>query len=148
MWELARRVRGAECDTAYFYLLWCREFAQTSVVATVDNQVVGFVLGYLRQDVPGTLVVWQVGSDPSCPVFGVRSRMLNEIIDRQVARGCRFVETTVTAREVETIRGVRRLAGQRAARVAKQVLFEADRFPDGHAAEMVYIIGPLEAVRH
>lgn len=147
IWTLARNSEIVDSNPAYFYLLWCHEFANTSIVATVDDQVMAFLLGYLRQDLPDTLVVWQAGVDPAYRVFGLRLRMLNEVIDRNVDRGVHFFETTVTRDDKAIIRVVERFARQRAARVVKQILFDADHFPDEHAAEILYCVGPLPVDR-
>ncbi len=147
IWELARNSEIVDSNPAYFYLLWCHEFANTSIVATVDDQVMAFLLGYLRQDLPDTLVVWQAGVDPAYRVFGLRLCMLNEVIDRNVDRGVNFFETTAGLDDKAIIRVVERFACQRAARVVKQILFGADQFPDEHATEMLYSVGPFSADR-
>lgn len=147
IWELARNSEMVDSNPAYFYLLWCHEFANTSIVATVDDHVVAFLLGYLRQDLPDTLVVWQAGVDPAYRVFGLRLRMLNEVIDSNVDRGVHWFETTATRDDKAIIRAVERFARQRAARVVKQILFGADHFPDEHATEILYSVGPFPAGR-
>jgi L-2,4-diaminobutyric acid acetyltransferase len=48
LWRLARDSRVLDLNSSYAYLLWCRDFAATSVVAKVDGNVVGFVTGYVR----------------------------------------------------------------------------------------------------
>ncbi len=147
IWELARNSEMVDSNPVYFYLLWCHEFADTSIVATVDDQVMAFLLGYLRPGLPDTLVVWQAGVEPACRVFGLRLRMLNEVIDRNVDRGVHFFETTATPDDEVIISVVERFAHQRAARIVKQILFGADQFPDEHATEILYSVGPFPAGR-
>ena len=41
LWRIARDSQKLDLNTPYAYLLWCRDFADTSVVAKVDGQPVG-----------------------------------------------------------------------------------------------------------
>src|SRR5690606_9693805 len=63
MWRLARDSGALDLNTSYAYLLFARDFARTCRVAVVENEVVGFVLGYRRPDEPETLFVWQIAVD-------------------------------------------------------------------------------------
>src|SRR5690606_40282301 len=58
-WRLAEATGVLDVNSRYAYLLWCRDFAATSVVARRDDDVVGFVTGFRRPDEPSTLVVWR-----------------------------------------------------------------------------------------
>jgi L-2,4-diaminobutyric acid acetyltransferase len=51
-------------NSPYAYLLWCRDFATTSVIAHLDGRPAGFLIGYLRPDQPTTVMVWQAAVDP------------------------------------------------------------------------------------
>lgn len=145
IWRIARDAERLDSNPAYFYLLWCHEFANTSVVATVHEKLAGFLLGFVRQEAPDTLFVWQVGVDPSCPVFGLRLRMLNEVIDRNLGCGVNFVETTATAGDKVFNRLARRVSRQRGARLVKRAQFDSTQFAKGRAIEIIFSIGPLVA---
>ena len=68
IWRIARDSRTLDLNSSYSYLLWCRDFAGTSVVARdAGGEPVGFVTGYFRPERPHTLVVWQVAVDASQP---------------------------------------------------------------------------------
>ena len=43
LWELARDSGGLDLNSPYSYLLWCRDFAATSVAARSGDEVVGFI---------------------------------------------------------------------------------------------------------
>ena len=45
LWEIARDSKVLDLNSSYAYLLWCRDFSATSIVAEVDGRVVGFVSG-------------------------------------------------------------------------------------------------------
>src|SRR4051812_21947835 len=64
IWRIARDSEVLDLNSSYSYLLWCRDFAATSVVARgSDGEPVAFVTGYVRPDRPEALVVWQVAVD-------------------------------------------------------------------------------------
>ena len=113
----------------------------------MGDRLAGFLLGYVRQEVPGTLVVWQEMVDPAHRVFGLRLRMLNEVIDRNLPRGVNFVETTATPGDKAVNRVAHRISRQRDARLVKRVLFGSAQFPDGHAMEILFSIGPFSSLR-
>src|SRR5918992_4737152 len=81
-WRLAAATGVLDVNSRYAYLLWCRDFAATSVVARHDGSVVGFVTGFRRPEEPSTLVVWQVGVDAAVRGQGVAAAMLDALFDR------------------------------------------------------------------
>ena len=93
LWRLARDSQVLDLNASYAYLLWCRDFAGTSVVATVDGEPAGFVTGYRRPDDPGVLMVWQVAVDEAHRGRGLARRMLHDLVDRV---GAPYLETTIT----------------------------------------------------
>lgn len=134
-----------DVNSSYVYLLWCRDFARSSVVARVDGEVVGFVTGYLRPDAPDTLVVWQVAVDASQRGGGVAAKLLGNLLDRVLMRGVRYLETTITADNAASIKLFSALARDRSAELACTELFTPQLFPDAHDAEDLYRIGPFAA---
>ena len=78
LWRMARDSQVLDLNSSYAYLLWSRDFAETSIMATVDGEPVGFITGYMRPGEPGTLMVWQVAVDDE-----FRGRKLaGEMLDR------------------------------------------------------------------
>lgn len=145
-WRLAKESGTLDLNSAYSYLLWCRDFAGTSAVArTADGEAVGFVTGFLRPDRPGTLLVWQVAVDSAQRGRGLAARMLDALTARVAAEhGLTTVETTITPGNTASERLFTSYAARHDARVEREVLFGTDQFPDGpHDPEVLYRIGPL-----
>lgn len=142
LWEIARDSGALDLNSSYAYLLWCHDFADTSVVARDGDDVIGFVTGYLRPSSPDTLMVWQVAVDPASRGRGVGGRLLDGLLDR-LAPAVRYLETTVTQDNVASNRMFRALAGRRAAGIDSTPLFRPADFPDRHETEFRYRIGPL-----
>jgi len=145
MWQMAG-ANGLDVNSPYHYLVFCRDFADTSVVATVGTEPVGFVTGYRRPDEPETVFVWQVAVATDARRRGVALAMLTDVCDRLRPAGVRYVEATVTPSNEASMALFRSLARTSAAAVEESVLFGADRFPAGadHEEEVLVRIGPFD----
>ncbi len=137
---MARDSRVLDLNASYAYLLWCRDFAATSIVATVEDRPAGFVTGYQRPDRPDILMVWQVAVDEEHRGLGIAARMLHELAERVRPAA---LETTITADNEASIALFSRFAHDHGAELAREPLFEPALFPDGHDAELLFRIGPL-----
>lgn len=145
LWRMARDSKKLDLNSSYAYLLWCQDFADTSVVARLDGEPVGFVIGYRKQSAPDTAVVWQVAVDERARGRGLGGQMLDAMYGELVTRGVEWLETTITADNAASIALFTSFAKRWNAQLTKSELFTADDFPDGHDAEDLYRIGPLAA---
>ncbi|MFF8808227.1 diaminobutyrate acetyltransferase [Streptomyces omiyaensis] len=146
LWRLARESKALDVNSSYSYLLWCRDFAETSAVARdEDGRPLGFVTGYLRPDAPGTLLVWQVAVDPSYRGFGIAGALLDHLSERVAGTGpLDAVETTITPDNEASERLFSAYARRHGADVRRTVLFPSGAFPaPGHEAEVLHRIAPL-----
>ena len=144
LWSLARDSGKLDLNSSYAYLLWCRDFAHTSVVATIEGRAVGFVTGYRRPEDPAVLLVWQVAVSEEARGMGIAGRMLDHLVDRLLPDGVRWLETTVTPDNAASQRLFEAFARRRGVEASVSVLFEADLFPDPpHEPEQLFRIGPL-----
>jgi L-2,4-diaminobutyric acid acetyltransferase len=140
-WRLAEATGVLDVNSRYAYLLWCRDFAATSVVARRDEEVVGFVTGFRRPEEPSTLVVWQVGVDAAVRGRGVAAAMLDALFDR--VPGVDHLEATVTPDNTASVALFSRFAQRRGAPVRHRELFGAELLGDDHAPEILFRIGPV-----
>ncbi|MFF5936083.1 diaminobutyrate acetyltransferase [Streptomyces sp. NPDC012508] len=147
MWRIARDSRVLDLNSSYSYLLWCRDFAATSLVArAADGEPVGFVTGYLRPDRPGTLVVWQIAVDESHRGRGLAGVLLDALTARVAPDA---VETTVTPDNTPSDRLFTAYAARHRLPLEREVLFDGGLFPDSadggtdHQPEVLYRIGPF-----
>jgi diaminobutyrate acetyltransferase len=142
LWRIARDSKVLDLNSSYAYLLWCRDFAATSVVAVVDGEVGGFVTGYLRPERPDTVMVWQVAVDAEQRGRRLARRMLDALADALAERSVRRMETTITPDNEASIRLFASFADGRDAAVEQEPVFPAELFPDGHDTELLFRIGP------
>lgn len=141
LWEIARDSKVLDLNSSYAYLLWCRDFGATSIVAEVDDRVVGFVTGYTRPSAQDTLFVWQVAVDESQRGKAIAARMLSSLLDRTAPLGVSHLETTISPDNEASIALFTALARRRDVPITKHTLFSPSDFPDGHEAEDLYRVG-------
>ena len=142
LWRIARDSQVLDLNSSYTYLMWCRDFARASVVATVDGEVGGFVTGYIRPDQPDVLMVWQVAVDAEHRGRGLARRMLDALVDSLADRSIRRMETTITPDNEASIALFESFAKGREADIQREPVFTRELFPDGHETEMLFRIGP------
>lgn len=154
LWRIARDSRKLDLNPAYVYLLWCRDFTASSVVARPDADaggrggdrhpaLAGFVMGYRRPEATGTLLVWQVAVDRPHRGTGLALRMLDHLAARLEPAGVRYLEATVTPDNEPSARLFTAFARERGAELDKRELFPARLFPEEHQPEILFRIGPL-----
>ncbi|MFC4051600.1 diaminobutyrate acetyltransferase [Actinomadura syzygii] len=144
LWRLARDSSVLDVNSPYSYALWCRDFADTSVVARDGGVPCGFITGYVRPGRPDTFFVWQVAVDRDHRGRGLARRMLDRLADRLVPRGHRFMEATVTPDNTASTAMFESFARDRGCEVVRAPLFGAEHFPDGgHEPEVLFRIGPI-----
>jgi L-2,4-diaminobutyric acid acetyltransferase len=141
LWRIARDSKTLDLNSPYSYVLWCRDFAATSVVARSGAEIRGFVTGFERPEDPGTLFVWQVAVDAAWRGRALAARMLGYLADR----GHRYVEATVTPDNIPSARLFTAFARDRGAELTRTPLLSGDLFPGDHEPEELYRIGPLDA---
>ncbi|ANW18796.1 diaminobutyrate acetyltransferase [Streptomyces clavuligerus] len=148
LWRIARDSESLDLNSPYSYLIWCRDFSGTSLVARAANGTpVAFLTGYIRPDRPDTYFVWQIAVDRAYRGHGLGGRLLDAITDRVVpGRGITTVETTVTPDNTASDRLFTSYARRRRAPLHRCGLLSNDLFPDKeHQPEILYRIGPMAA---
>ncbi|MFD9562947.1 diaminobutyrate acetyltransferase [Streptomyces sp. NPDC059994] len=143
IWRIARDSQVLDLNSSYSYLLWCRDFAATSVVARdATGEPIAFVTGYVRPARPETLVVWQVAVDREHRGRGLAGTLLEALTGKVAdSHGVSCVETTVTPDNTASDRLFTAFAERRGTAPHREVLFDSGLFPDeGHQAEVLYRI--------
>ena len=147
IWRLVGASGALDLNSSYAYLLMCDRFADTCVVATApdsDDEIAGFVIGFLPPRQPDTVFVWQIGVSSAARGRGVGSSLLDELVAMPACAGVRFLESTITADNEASQRLFRSFAGRRGADVAVSDAYTTSMFPDNKATEQLYRIGPFE----
>lgn len=151
VWQLVRDSGILDTNSLYYYNLWFRDFAGTSVVATTETgRIIGFITAYIRPSHPDTLMAWQSAVDPGRKSPGLAVRMMHEIADRAARYGASCVETTINPGNRAVALMLRRFAHERGLDIHTEVLFTAEDFPaeeGAHPPEVLYRMMPATPSR-
>ncbi|WP_090858625.1 diaminobutyrate acetyltransferase [Paraliobacillus sp. PM-2] len=144
MWELVNH-STLDQNSAYKYILMCEYFAETCVIAKLDQELVGFVTAFIAPERPDAVFVWQVGVDSSQRGKGIASKLLNELLQREACKNVRFVEATITPSNKASQALFHKLARQHNTTCEESEFFTKDLFPDdSHEEECKFRVGPFK----
>jgi L-2,4-diaminobutyric acid acetyltransferase len=143
MWRLVRDSGTLDLNSGYAYLLLCRHFRNTCLLAEDDDgAIAGFVVGYRPPDAEDTMFVWQIGVSTRHRRRGVGRTLLLALLDR--LERVRFLEATVTPSNEPSRRLFRSVARSLDARFETRPYFDEDVLPESdHEPETLVRIGPL-----
>lgn len=146
IWQLVIDAGTLDRNSTYTYLLLCRDFRETCIVAERPEGLRGCITGYRLPAQPDTLFVWQVAVAKQARGEGLASRLLDRLLLSEGCRGVRFLETTVTPSNEASRRLFQSLARRLQADLVECEGFPARLFPGGdHEAEPRLRIGPFDA---
>lgn len=144
---LVREGGGLDRNSAYLYLIMCRDFGETCWVAEgprgAAGPLLGFVMGYRPPKRPEAAFVWQVAVSPAARGQGLAGRLLDAFVAG--AEGASVLEATVTPSNTASRRLFEGFARRHDARLAIEPDLPAELFADGHEREDRFRIGPLRS---
>lgn len=137
--------RPLDVNSEYAYMILCAHFADTCVVAEAQGRVVGFVSAYRKPTDPDVLFVWQVAVSSRVRGCGVASRMLREVLSRPGCSSVTAIETTIGPSNRASWALFESLAKRLGAAMSRESFFQEEDFgDDGHEAEVLLRIGPID----
>ena len=144
IYELVTNSGVLDQNSRYLYLLLCRDFSETSVVAECSGQIVGFVTGYRRPESPEVLFVWQIGVSAEHRGRGIAKALLLHLLARVCVNGVCCLEATVADSNQASQRLFGSIGSAMSIAVQQVPGFEASLFGDsGHEPEPGIRIGPF-----
>jgi L-2,4-diaminobutyric acid acetyltransferase len=145
IWRIVRDSGVLDLNSAYLYLLLCKDFADTCIVAEQDAQLVGFATGYQPPGREDVIFLWQIGVDAAQRGRGLGKRLLAGFLNASGAAGVSYLETTISPSNQASQRLFRGLARDLGTSCQVQPCFTEEQFPSSHEGEDLYRIGPFEA---
>jgi L-2,4-diaminobutyric acid acetyltransferase len=143
MWQLVKDMGTLELNSAYFYVLFSRDFSDTGLVAEAeDGQLAGFIVGHHPPARPDAVFVWQIGVAPWMRRQGLAKRMLQALVAQQDVP-VSWLEATVSPDNEASMSLFRSFAANLDAQCVESDYFEAELFPGAHEPERLFRIGPL-----
>ncbi len=149
IWLLVKHCDVLELNSCYAYLLICRDFAATSLVATSQGNFLGFVSAYIPPSRPDVVFVWQIGIASAARSRGVAKSLLRALLRAPACRRVGFLEATVTPSNAPSTRLFRSLGEQLRTNVSVLPGFQSSDFGPPrdecppHEPEEVIRIGPI-----
>ena len=124
--------------------MWCNNFSDTSVVIEAENEIIGFISGYIKQESPDRLFIWQVAVDQSVRGEGLASKMLHHLLKRDACVDVHYLETTVSPSNIPSQKLFHGLARDLETEIVMSEYFTTNDFPEkGHEDEVLHEIGPF-----
>ena len=142
--RIARNEPNIDANTEYYYMIWYRDFSETSLVAVSEGKQIGYLTAFISPKNPDTLFIWQIATMPHHGVPNLGIKMMTHVVDKAKRKGVEYVEATVSPDNRPINYVMRLLAKRLAANYSTSMLFNPDAFEGSHEAELMYRIGPLE----
>jgi L-2,4-diaminobutyric acid acetyltransferase len=144
LWKLVGEVGVLDHNSTYAYLMVCRDFADTCIVAETDGRLQGFVTAYRPPTRPETIFVWQIGVAPEARGRRLAVRILDQLLLSPACDEVSFLETNVTPSNQSSRKMFHEFARRLEASVAESGGFDSSLFPDpSHEPERLLRIGPF-----
>lgn len=140
IYELVKNSPPLDLNSSYLYFLQSTHFAQTCVVAELDNEIVGFVSGYFRPDAKDSLFVWQIVVSAKARGQGLGKQLLFHLLKNQQRRPIvREICCTISPSNKASQKLFESYAKDYQLIVEKEAfLEEADFGTSGHEPEEIY----------
>lgn len=142
---LARASGTLDVNSPYHYLLLCRYFADTSIIAEKQRKLIGFCTAFIPPEAPDSVFVWQVAVDQQERGQGIGVRILLKIIYNLRSFGITYLNATITPSNTASVR----LFTATAKKISAPFVFEEDFFTAAdfgenlHEPEKLFRIGPF-----
>lgn len=144
IWQLIKNTKNLDLNSAYSYLMLCKYFADTCVVAQSEEKVVGFISAFHPPNQPDVLFVWQVAVDSSFRRYGLGLNMLKHLLTRTSCLKVRYLEMTVNPSNKAAYSLYYKLADELNTSCEETICFPSWLFPGAqHEDEVMLRIGPL-----
>jgi L-2,4-diaminobutyric acid acetyltransferase len=144
IWQLVRDSGTLDRNSTFCYLLLCKHFPETCAVAVAKGEIVGFVTAYFPPNCADTIFVWQIGITQSMRGQGLATRLLQDLLQRDVCRGVELLEATVGPTNYASRALFTALAQWLNTELNEEPCFNATLFPEeNHEVENLLRIGPF-----
>lgn len=143
IYSLAKKTKILDVNSEYLYLLQTTHFKDTCCVAQIDDEVFGFVSGYIHPQHSDIFFVWQVGVDNTLRGKNIAGQMIAYLLETKFLKGIKYIHTTISPSNKASQRVFQKLATKLNTTIKEEPMFEIKDFHNAHEDEMLYTIGPL-----
>lgn len=143
--EIAKASKTLDVNSPYHYLILCRHFRKTCIVAEELGKIIGFVTAYIPPDKPDTVFVWQVAVAETARGKGIGVHMLLKLFYNLKSFNVNCIDATITPANQASINLFSAVArALNAPFVFEKEFFKPTDFGKNiHDPEMLFHIGPI-----
>ncbi len=144
IYTLVNESRPLDLNSRYAYMLVSTHFKDTSIIAKIDDKLVGFISGYVLPQSQNTLFIWQVAVDISQRGQGLALSLLEDLLKRDNLKNINFIETTISPSNIPSKKLFLKLAKILETQVEEKNCFSKELFGgEAHEDEILYRVGPF-----
>ncbi len=144
IWELIKNTRNLDLNSAYSYLILCKYFSESCIIAKTGGKVIGFISAFQTPNNPEFLFIWQVAVDSNYRRMGLAMNMFEHLLIRKKCQQIRYIEITVNPSNAAAYSLYHRLANRLDTSCEASICFPSCLFPGAqHEDEIMLRIGPL-----
>lgn len=147
IWALVKACKPLDENSMYANLIQAEHFRDTSIIAELDGQIVGWISGHF---IPGqkALFIWQVAVSPKARGLGLAKTMLRDLLAREACQTANRLKTTITKDNVASWSLFRGLARDIGGTLSDTPHFQRDlHFAGAHDTEHMVTITLPDRVR-
>ncbi|NHN33241.1 diaminobutyrate acetyltransferase [Paenibacillus agricola] len=150
MYQLVKESGVLDTNSEYCYLMLCKYFSDTCVIAESNGQMVGFVSAFQPPAEKDCMFIWQIAVSTKYQGSGIGTYLIQAALSQQ-DMGVRYIEATISLGNAASIALFDKIAKQLGSICTVSSGFESHHFSDKlHEAEWLHRIGPfsLEPSNH
>ncbi len=145
IWDIVKHSGVLDLNSTYCYLILCKHFSNTCVVAEQKNELVGFVSAYIPPNSPDVLFIWQIGIIHALRGKGLGQSLILNLLQRPACQKISFIETTVSPNNAPSRALFTGLPQRLGTQFIEHPEFSEALFPKSdHAPEHLFRIGPFD----
>ncbi|TVR03995.1 MAG: diaminobutyrate acetyltransferase [Deltaproteobacteria bacterium] len=145
LWTIVRESGVLDENSCYAYILLCDQFRDTTLIAEIGGEPVGFTTAFRSPLRPDAVFLWQVGVNEAARGRGVAGRLLDRLVRLPAASDASYLETTISPSNTASRRLFESFARRHGADLEESPGYGEGFFPGGgHEAEHHFRIGPLK----
>jgi L-2,4-diaminobutyric acid acetyltransferase len=146
IYNLVEESKILDVNSSYSYSLISLHFSKTSIVATHNDEIIGFASAYIPQLQSENLFIWQIAVNNNYRGQGIAKKMLLEIVKISQELGIKSLHLTISPSNKASQNLFKSLAKEIDAKIESSPLIGGNLLGDNHEAEDLYIISPISNI--
>ena len=144
IYKLIKNSKPLDLNSQYLYLLQTTYFSNTSLVAQMENKIVGFVSGFIDPNDKNIFFVWQIAVDNSYRGCGIGFNMLKKLFDSNKVRGAECIHVTISPSNINSKKLFEKFANELKFKKEISIFAKKDDFEEAHEDELLYELKPIK----